>query len=246
MSYFVSEYTPPTSEDSDSHSVDIGTTEVKMECPVPVTNPPSSAVWYLSDDADDASPKELTEQSNMMVVENTIVSSDSKYGYSNGMLIVMNFAARTTLSGASQALRIVSQVQGPDFLFGDTDQTTLECKPSNVDAGTTTSIYWQKTETENGIIVYKNLTGTGWTYSDDNRVLKFTKTNSLEGSQFRCQVIRGDTEILLNGFKQSPILPKTGYIPPGMGCSVNGTSYTADIDTLMSSDLEVASTQVPL
>ena len=35
-------------------------------------------MWYLSDDADDTSPKELSLQSNMMVVENTIVSSDSK------------------------------------------------------------------------------------------------------------------------------------------------------------------------
>ena len=98
------------------------------------------------------------------------------------------FPLGTTLSGASQSLRIVSQVQGPDFLFSDTAQTTLECLPSNVDAGSTAQIYWQKTETENGIIVYKNLTGSGWTYSNNNRVLKFTKTNSLEGSQFRCQV----------------------------------------------------------
>lgn len=252
-------------------SVDIGTAEVKLACPLPDTNPPSTAVWTYTKDAESQSNStSVSDLANMMVVQNTIVSTEAKYGYSEGMLVIMNFKAgdvgvykcsvrHETLLGiinqkdvtsyivassgitqtsVSEGLRIVSKVQSPDLLFNDTDTTTLTCLGSNLVAGETAQHYWQKAESVNGVIVYKNITtGKDYQVSNHGRSLTFTKDYSLAGTTFRCQIQKGVDSILINDFHQAPIIPKSGYIPTGVQCGTTNSSVTAFVDELLTADV---------
>ena len=40
-----------------------------------------------------------------------------------------------------------------------------------------------------GLQIYKNLTGSGWALSNENRTLTLNKDYDLDGSHYRCQVI---------------------------------------------------------
>ncbi|XP_063686077.1 uncharacterized protein LOC134819859 [Bolinopsis microptera] len=263
----VQKYVAPAGEMvSESHSVDIGTAEVKLACALPTTNPPSTAVWIYSKDAD-SNATAISNQANMIVVQNTIISTDAKFGYSVGMLVIMNFKADNvgvykcavqhqtllgvvnqkdvglshcgiTQTSVSESLRIVSKVQNPAFLFNDTDTTTLTCLGSNIVAGETAQHYWQKAESVDGVIAYKNITSSAdFQVSNNGRSLTFTRDYSLAGTTFRCQIQKGVHSILINELHQAPIIPKSGHIPTGLQCGVSNSSVTVGIDNLLTADV---------
>jgi len=251
-----------------SESVDIRTTETKLACTVPTTNPASEVVWkYMSSNG--SSEQDAESMSNVLVVRDTIVANDAKYGYSVGMLVLMDFKASDagtykclvkytdqwgnvnqavkstynvastgiTKSSVSEQLILVSHVTGPAFLYHDTDATKLQCLASNLDAGESAKHYWQKSEVIDGLTVYRNVSS-NFTMTHQNRTLLLSKNYDYTDTQFRCQVQKGSSQLLRNGFIQSPILPKTTFVPTGMSCKTNGSSYEATINSLMSDDVE--------